>query len=131
MHLPLRSVCDNEQDCIRSAQTVADAEVFVELHLARYESEHFGYNPVRYAVQKEPTSYHLRIPQSGYLVKAGDTLGFARATQPVSGVASSSSTHYSGLAHHYIRGNEAERRSAIFPGGLVLLAPQEFLSIRV
>jgi hypothetical protein len=35
---------DNEQDCIRSAQTVADAEMFVELHLARYEPEHFGYN---------------------------------------------------------------------------------------
>ena len=30
---------DNEQDCIRSAQTVVDAEVFVELHLARYEPE--------------------------------------------------------------------------------------------
>ena len=34
----------NEEDCIRSAQLVADAMAFGHVHLARYESEHFGYN---------------------------------------------------------------------------------------
>ena len=34
----------NEQDCIRSAQAVADPRVLVELHAARCEPEHFGYN---------------------------------------------------------------------------------------
>ena len=34
----------NEEDCIRSAQLVADAMAFGHVHPARYESEHFGYN---------------------------------------------------------------------------------------
>ena len=34
----------NEQDCIRSAQTVAAARVFARTRLARCEPEHFGYN---------------------------------------------------------------------------------------
>ena len=34
----------NEQDCIRSAQTVAAARVFARTHVVRCEPEHFGYN---------------------------------------------------------------------------------------
>src|SRR5260370_4756160 len=39
-----RFIYHNEQDCIRSAQTVADARVLARTHLARCEPEHFGYN---------------------------------------------------------------------------------------
>jgi hypothetical protein len=34
----------NGQDCIRSAQSVSNAVAFGYMHLACYETEHFGYN---------------------------------------------------------------------------------------
>jgi len=37
-----------EEVCIRSAQSVANAVAFGHGHLARQETEHFGYKPLRY-----------------------------------------------------------------------------------
>jgi hypothetical protein len=43
----LQLVDDNEKDCIRSARSAANAVAFGYVHLARSETEHFGYNPFR------------------------------------------------------------------------------------
>jgi len=47
-----RTTPHNEQDCIRSAKTVADAMALVERHLGQCEPEHFGYNSLSEAASQ-------------------------------------------------------------------------------
>jgi len=73
---------DNEQDCIRSAQTVVDAEVFVELHLARYEPESvfekfriLGEGESIKSSSGEPDAEStLRHGLDGYSLETGETI---------------------------------------------------------